>query len=229
MKYLTGASGPAVRRIARRRGIGLIVQPGTGVAQIAHYPYWAADNGCFNPDTYIGDARWLEWVARLPRAGCLFVVVPDVARQPDGTLGGDPVATWARFSALAERVRALGFPVALAGQDGLEHMPNLAEQIAAADVLFLGGSTEWKTGAALDLVPVAHAAGRRVHMGRVNTAERYRLACAALVDSADGTFLAHGPDVNLVRLGRWLDAGAQLHLPGFRPHPIAGEHTPLPF
>lgn len=50
MIYLTGSSGPAVRAVARSRGIGLMVQPGTGVAQIEHYRLWAADNGCFNPD-----------------------------------------------------------------------------------------------------------------------------------------------------------------------------------
>jgi hypothetical protein len=210
--YLTGSSGPAVRRVARRRGIGLIVQPGTGIAQIEHYPYWAADNGCFNPDTYIGDDRWLEWVDRLPRAGCLFVVIPDVARRPDGSLGGDPVATWHRFQQLAPKVKALGFPVALAAQDGIEDMANLDDQLAATDCLFIGGSTPWKVNTGIAVAAMARAAGCWTHMGRVNTAERYRLACANLIDSADGTFLGFGPDANLPRLTRWLDAGAQLPL-----------------
>ena len=213
MIYLTGSSGPLARSMARRLPLGFIVQPGTRSAQIAHYRWYAADNGCFNPASYIGHRRWVEWVRTLPPDRCLFVVVPDVARRPDGELGGDPEATWRRFTRLAPYVRAAGFPAALVAQDGLEAMGNVDEQLAACDALFLGGSTEWKTSpAALDLAAHARELGRWTHMGRVNTAARYRLACAALVDSADGTFLRYGPNANAPRLERWLLAGAQLTL-----------------
>jgi hypothetical protein len=215
VRYLTGASGPAVRKVAHRLNIGLMVQPGTGVAQICHFPYYAADNGCFNPDSYIGDDKWLAWVAKLPHPErCLFVVVPDVARRPNGELGGDPVATWERFELLAPKVRALGHRTALVAQNGIEHMANVGDQICSCDCLFIGGDTMWKESAAVaELVHYAHVYGTTAHMGRVNTAKRYRLACGRmLVDSADGTFLAFGPDANLPRLERWLLAGAQLTL-----------------
>ena len=91
-------------------------------------------------------------------------------------------------------------------------MPNLNEQLAACDCLFIGGSTDWKITVGLDVADAARSGGAWTHMGRVNTAERYRLACARLIDSADGTFLGFGPDANLPRLTRWLDAGAQLAL-----------------
>ena len=214
MIYLTGHSGPAVRRIAPwARGLGLMVQPGSyGPAQIALFPYYAADNGCFNPATYVGVERWLEWVGRLPREGCLFVVVPDVARRPDGSLGGDPVATWDRFCELAPKVAAMGFRAALAAQNGIEDMANLAEQLAAADAVFVAGDTAWKETTGLEVAATARRLGKWTHMGRVNTATRYRLACAGLVDSADGNFLAFGPDVNVPRLSSWLTHGAQLAL-----------------
>jgi len=212
--YLTGASNPPARALARRQALGLIVQPLAGYGrQIEHYPYWAADNGKFNPATYIGDDAWLAWVDGLPRTGCLFVCVPDVARRPDGELGGDPDATWAAFRRLGPQVRSLGFRAALVAQDGMENMTNVDEQIDACACLFLGGSTEWKTStAALELAAQAKAAGKWTHMGRVNSRERYAMACAAGIDSADGTFLAFGPDANAPRLERWLLAGAQLSL-----------------
>lgn len=213
--YLTGASNPASRAVAQRLAIGLMVQPGSGYErQIGLYRWWAADNGCFNPKTYPGHDGWLKWLDGLPRDGCLFAVVPDVARRPDGTLGGDPAATWDQFQRYAPKVAALGFPTALAAQDGIEDMDNLDEQLAAADCLFIGGSTEWKTSeAALAVAKRADEFGCWTHMGRVNSYRRYAIASAAGLDSADGTFLAFGPDVNIKRLERWLLRGAQLGLP----------------
>lgn len=41
-------------------------------------------------------------------------------------------------------------------------------------------------------------------MGRVNSLRRLRLAQAMGCDSADGTYLAYGPDRNLPRLLGWL-------------------------
>jgi hypothetical protein len=192
-----------------------MVQPlSHALRQIPFFPYYAADNGCFNPDSYIGDDAWLGWIRQMPHPErCLFVVVPDVARRPDGRLGGDPVATWRLFQQLAPKVQALGHRAALVAQNGMEHMDNLAQQFAAADCLFIGGDTPWKESAvAAHLVTEARALGLHTHYGRVNTAARYRLACANLADSADGTFLAFGPDRNLPQLERWLMRGAQLTL-----------------
>jgi hypothetical protein len=212
MLYLTGASGPKSRDLAKRRPLGLMVQPLSGYErQIRHYRWWAADNGQFTPATAPDDAAWLAWLDRLPREHCLFVAVPDVCRRPDGELGGDPVATWERFQILAPKARAAGFRVALVAQDGIETM-DLRPQLAAADAIFLGGSTEWKIGLGLEVADVASMAGCWTHMGRVNTAERYELACRHLVDSADGTFLKYGPDINIRRLERWVLRGAQLRL-----------------
>ena len=45
--------------------------------------------------------------------------------------------------------------------------------------------------------------GKQVHMGRVNSARRYRYAEAIGCDSADGTYIAFGPDVNLPKVLAW--------------------------
>jgi hypothetical protein len=202
-KYLTGVHNEAAAAAAADRPIGLLIQPGTRsyVKHLDRYQGFAVDNGCFSPASYVGDDAWLEWVDTLPRDGCLFVVIPDVVC--------DPVATWARFQALAPLVRAMGFPVALAAQDGIESMPGLYDMLDAADVVFIGGSTEWKeSAAAMAVAAEAKALGKRVHMGRVNSGRRYRLAAAHDIDTVDGTFLAFGPSVNLPRLCSWLDDNA---------------------
>ncbi|MFF9040515.1 hypothetical protein ACF090_34190 [Streptomyces sp. NPDC014892] len=76
----------------------------------------------------------------------------------------------------------------------------------AFDVLFLAGSTEWKLGAVAErLAREAKARGKGVHMGRVNSRTRLGIAEWFGCDSADGTYLAYGPDRNLPRLLRWID------------------------
>lgn len=156
---------------------------------------WAADNGCFGSG-YPGDQAWLTWLASLNPAGCAFATAPDVV--------GDAVATLKRSVPFLPAIRALGFPVAYVAQNGIEDTDVPWD---AFDVLFLGGDTPWKLGPiARDHVTQAHAHGKRVHMGRVNSLKRLRYAHHIGCDSADGTYLAFGPDLNLPTLLGWLRA-----------------------
>lgn len=193
MIYLSGVTNDREEPALVAAGIGLVVQPGNSYhLRIGRFPWWAADNGCLNPATYKGDDRWLEWLDRLPREGCLFVVAPDVARRPDGSLGGDPVGTWAKFAELGPLVQQMGFPAALAAQDGMETMGNVDEQLEACDCLFIAGSTAWKVGAAAEgLARRARNLGKWVHMGRCNSGKRIERARAMGCCSADGTFLKY--------------------------------------
>ena len=130
------------------------------------------------------------------RDRCLFVAAPDVV--------GDAAATLAQFPAMARRIRAAGWPVALVGQDGME---NREVPWALVDWLFVGGSTGWKLGEGAEaLIRQAQTHGKRVHVGRVNSATRFRHFRALGCDSADGTFLAFGPDTNAPKLRRWISA-----------------------
>lgn len=193
MIYLTGATSNRDEPLFIAAGVGLIVTPRSSYEKrIPRYAYWAADNGCFSLTTYVGDDKWLEWLDRLPRDGCLFAVVPDVARRPDGSLGGDPEATWEKFLEFGPVVQEMGFPAALAAQNGIESMPNLREQIEACDCLFLAGNDEWKLGPSAALVArLARNAGKWVHMGRVNSMKRMKWARAIGCQSADGTFVKY--------------------------------------
>jgi hypothetical protein len=189
---------------AMKRGLlGFIDTPAQG-NRLPEGVLFCCDNGCFG-DGYPGDDGFLDWLAgRAKHADrCAFVVAPDViTRNPDGTLRPDAAATVERSAPMLPRIRALGFKAALVAQNGLE---DLAIGWHTFDALFVGGDTAWKLGpAARALVAEARWRGKWTHMGRVNSLRRLRYAAAIGCDSADGTYLAFGPDTNLPKVLGWL-------------------------
>jgi hypothetical protein len=95
-------------------------------------------------------------------------------------------------------------------QDGCTDQPHLIPW-GEFDVLFLGGTDDFKLGRdAAAVSGEANSRGVPIHMGRVNSLRRLRIASSLDCASVDGTYLAFGPDKNLPRLLRWLD---QVHLP----------------
>lgn len=181
---------------------------------------WCADNGIYS-NAYPGDGQYLRWLISLPDpALCRFAVAPDVVANHDATLQ--------RSWPMLRRIREAGLRVALCAQNGAtpDDLPwdyfdavFLAGIVECApcgfvpDVADLPMGTcpeghqlaEWKTGAVAEAIAVeAKARGLWVHMGRVNTRGRVLRAKEMGCDSADGTFLAYGPDVNLPRLLSWL-------------------------
>lgn len=172
--------------------LGQIVTPAAGNRVLPGVD-WCADNAVF-AGTYPGDDAYLAWISGLPyRDRCAFAVAPDVV--------GDAEATLARSLPMLPRIRAL-VPVAYAAQNGAT--PGSLPW-HAFDVLFIGGDTEWKLGAeARALIGEAKRRGKRVHMGRVNSYGRLQRAADSGCDSADGTYLAFGPDTNLPKLLGWV-------------------------
>lgn len=159
---------------------------------------WAADNGKFGKGWPGADA-WFIWlrkqVARYGESSCLWAVAPDVPFDATETLRES--LPW-----LAD-IRSLGIPAAFAAQDGCEHGLIPWDGV---DVLFLAGSTEWKIGPAGEQVArEARDRGLNVHMARVNSQIRLRVAEWFGCSTADGTWLAFGPDVNLPVLMKELD------------------------
>lgn len=201
--YLTGAKNPEVLPLLDGGRLGLLNTPANSYVRDPEWA-WAADNGCFNARTYAGDDRWWAWLEAQVDDRCLFATAPDVV--------GDATATLDRSAPWLPRIRALGVPAAFVAQDGLEHQPVPWDMF---DVLFIGGSTEWKLGPrAADLAYRARDLGKRVHLGRVNSYRRLRHASAIGAHTADGTYLAFGPTTNLPKLTRWLDQLATTpHLP----------------
>tara|TARA_Y100000310_G_scaffold248082_1_gene253895 strand:+ start:3705 stop:4277 length:573 start_codon:yes stop_codon:yes gene_type:complete len=102
----------------------------------------------------------------------LWVVVPDVV--------GDPVATLKLWECWSPYISEhFGWPLAFAVQDGMSvfDVPELA------DVVFVGGSTEWKWGNVYKF----SSAFPRVHVGRVNSLANLWFCHDAGVESVDGT------------------------------------------
>lgn len=179
----------------RRDDLGAILTPKQG-NKIPDGIAWCADNGVYGKG-FPGEDAWFAWLAALPydKTLCEFAVAPDVV--------GDSAATLARSLPWLPRIRALGLPAAFVAQNGLtvDTCP-----WDAFDVLFIGGDTAWKLGReARALTAAAKVRGKRVHMGRVNSHRRIVTAALTDCDTADGTYLAFGPDVNLPKVEAWLD------------------------
>lgn len=185
--------GPA-SRVAMRAGlIGAIGTPAQS-HRLDPGVMWCADNGAFSERWDAG--KWWAWLERnaVNADTCLFAALPDVV--------ADWPATLARSLPWLPKVKALGYPVALVLQDGATSDTVPWDDL---DAVFVGGTTAWKLGAeARELVAEAKRRGLWVHMGRVNSERRLRYAGAIGCDSADGTYLTFGPDVNLPKVLDWL-------------------------
>ncbi|GAC1575027.1 MAG: hypothetical protein NVS3B18_08690 [Candidatus Dormibacteria bacterium] len=189
--YLATSTTRDIAAAMRAGQLGRVCTPnGGGKAEGA----WCADNGAFS-DKWDAD-KWWAWLQAnaADAATCLFAALPDVV--------GDWAATLDRSLPWIPKVRALGYPLAIVLQDGATPDTVPWDDI---DAVFIGGSTAWKLGPeARQIVAEAKRRGLWVHMGRVNSERRLRYAKHIGCDSADGTYLSFGPDVNLPRLQAWL-------------------------
>jgi hypothetical protein len=108
----------------------------------------------------------------------------------------------------------LRYPVAFVAQDGA-NVTNIPW--CDFDVLFIGGTTSFKQGFGSGLIArEARERGKWVHVGRVNSLKRL-MHWAEIADSADGTFLAFGPQRNAPRVKSWVESlrqGTQLTIIG---------------
>jgi hypothetical protein len=208
--------------------LGMLAQPGNANHRHAGtYASWGIDCGAYGkaargtPWTAGDTAAYMAYLAKVAGevdlGGCAFAVVPDVlafvdgAGQPatardGGHPEGDAAATLTRFAALAPAIRRLGFRTALVAQDGLMALAGLIGW-DSVDAVFLGGSDDFKLGAeGAAVTALAKAHGKWVHMGRVNSGRRFALASGYGCDSADGTYIAFGPDKLLPKVLGWLAA-----------------------
>lgn len=177
--------------------IGVMLTPNMG-NRLPDGRIWGADNGCFSAPHLFSRDVYVDWLQRHSPAAnlCLFATMPDVV--------GDAAATLENIGDWPVTIRSMGYPVALVAQDGLESMAVPWDDL---DVLFIGGTTDWKlSGNATTLVRAAKERGKWAHHGRVNSLRRLRHVQWQGCDSADGTFCAFGPDINIPKMTRWISA-----------------------
>lgn len=200
MIYLTPPTTHVVKVLAKKRRLGGIVTPDSdrpALYKLSTFSSWAADNGCFAAGDRFDPDRYIHWLQGLRReqGNCLFATAPDVV--------GCHRSTWARSRDWLGLIRCLGYKAAFVAQDGLDTDVRLMWSLF--DVLFIGGTTEFKMGpAARRLINEAQDRGKWVHVGRVNSATRYRHFRKLGVDSVDGTFICFGPDKNIPIVLSWI-------------------------
>lgn len=154
---------------------------------------WALDNAAFSGFVEDAFVDALERYRGMPH--CLWVACPDVV--------ADSVATLALFAAWHERVRKLGYRVALVAQNGLAVQDTPWDSI---DCLFIGGDTRWKLSwEAHVLCREAKTRGKSVHIGRVNSKRRFLAARQMGADTIDGSGFSRFPDTRIPKALRWMD------------------------
>jgi hypothetical protein len=173
--------------------IGHLFSPGGERGPLEFIPY-SLDNGAYG--AYLARKEWdceawvrlLDW-ANISGQTPLWAIVPDVV--------GNKVATLRNWSQHAGTVARYGWKLAFAVQDGM--VPNDVPN--DADVIFVGGSTEWKWAT----VGLWCANFPRVHVGRVNTYRRLWQCHDLGAESIDGTGWMRGDQVQYRGLLAYLE------------------------
>lgn len=163
--------------------IGQLITPLTGFRRWAEI--FAIDNGAFSRFNKTGFANLLKREQEA-QGKCLFVCCPDVV--------GSARRTLEIFHRRYYFIPA-SWKHALVAQDGIEDLDIPWHDFHC---LFLGGRDPWKDSqAAQDVVKAAKLLGKHVHIGRVNTPERYERFARLRADTCDGSGVARYPDVQL--------------------------------
>ena len=174
--------------------LGFMITPHMGNAQPLG-EWWAADNGRFAAPEKYTDVGYIKWLLSMDREHALFATAPDVLGDHKATIElSRPIFPW---------IRRAGYRPAFVAQDGWCEQTTPWDEF---DVLFIGGSNEFKLGLGLEASRAANDRRKWVHMGRVNSLKRLLIARRAGCHSADGTYLKYGPKINWPRMCRWFDA-----------------------
>lgn len=194
MIYLTGCipKKPELRKFLLENGFGVMLSPVYPKAPDNQW-VWAADNGCFNAKWE--EKKWFKWLGTLENPEtAMFATVPDVV--------GDHTVTLERWNTYSSKVRDMGFVPAFVAQDGATVGTIPWDEVG---YLFIGGTTEFKLSEQARTLCVASQERQiKIHMGRVNSKKRLKLAKQWGVDTADGTHIAFKPDVYTHQLIQWM-------------------------
>ena len=172
--------------------IGWLLSPG-GWRRPHRWLQYAFDNGAFagfDEEAFLHMVRnaYAQLQVRALSHAPRWLLVPDVVANREATL-----AMWARW---APELRAFGWPLAFAVQDGMTQ----ADVPADAAVIFVGGSTEWKWETMWQWCQD----NERVHVARVNGYRGLWDCDDAGAESTDGTGFMRGDQEQLAGLERYL-------------------------
>lgn len=197
MRILVSGSTRTVNRLAPHYPsyLGHLLTPANGnspKSMTATGLPWALDNAAFSGFDAERFVKKLEACVGLPR--CLFVVAPDVVCDAKATL-----AQWEWWALV---IRSKGFPAAFVLQDGQD-----SYDLPDAEAYFIGGSDEWKESRAVAVLgQEVKRRGKHLHMGRVNSLRRLRVALRFGCDSIDGSGYSNYADVYLEKHMKYIAA-----------------------
>lgn len=196
MIYYTPPCDEATKDAITMGRLGCITSPLDGHLYFPEDWDTVADNGCFSNRWQY--RTWWEWLTAQPRS-IRWATCPDVFDPTGSPCHTETLERWHRF---APQIKRAGFTPAFVVQVGATP----ATVPADADVLFVGGTVEFKfSDTVAQIVAAAQTSGQWVHVGRVNTLKRLTYCAQLGVDSCDGTYITYGPAKNLPRILRFLD------------------------
>lgn len=187
--YHGGASRPVLKRI---REICPSLTHGNGWTPNQFYERehcYFLDNGA-----YTSDFNSEEWISMLDEAEGFnsqpdFVVLPDVFN--------DPKATFERARNHVVEVQKRGFDYYYAAQKPESAGRAVYKAIElGADGVFIGGSWDWKSRTALDIVNFAHENGLKAHIGKPGD---YYWGYQTGADSMDSVSVGRNESYNRIR------------------------------
>jgi hypothetical protein len=157
-----------------------------------------ADNGCFSKKW--NENVWLKWVENLAEKEIplRFVVCPDVVDlSGKSETHWETLDLWDKWSPV---IRDFGFEPCFVLQRGAKY-DNIPTD---TDYFFIGGDTAFKLGLDVQEICYHFYENKWIHMGRVNSLKRLRVAKKFGCKSADGTTLAIAPK-NRFRIEEWFN------------------------
>jgi hypothetical protein len=157
---------------------------------------WIFDNGCFGDHRAgrpFAAADWyrdIRWLASTISAGELeppdFVVMPDIVGGGLASLD----ASMAELEWMPDEIAARYLVV----QEGMSE-GDVAGILDHFHGIFVGGAEmSWKLTTAPRWVALAHAAGKRCHIGRIGTPRRLEWAASLGADSVDSNWPLSGAE-----------------------------------
>lgn len=184
MRLLVSGATVTMRRLAKKASVsphlGHLLTPANGnklSSLLSSGLPFACDNAAFSSFCPKAFKRMVCRVIDYGKSP-MWVTCPDVVGDADATLRR--FEDWKHF--------LHGLPIAFVAQDGCESVGIPWDEIAC---VFIGGSTEWKLSRYAEKTCMeAKKRNKLIHMGRVNSLKRLRLAVRWGCDSIDGTSLS---------------------------------------
>lgn len=191
MRYL---SGVVYVPVGKWEHGGYMLTPEMGNAPDLSGVVWAADNGCYTAGDRFSVKKWLRFLKKWQGQGnCCFAVAPDVPFNMKETLK--------QSLPYMDSIRNLGYPAALAIQNGVEHCSLCWDDF---DAIFIAGDKEFKTSRiARGICEQAVTRGKHIHIARRNSCRALQEAQGMYADTCDGTYLRFGPDKNWPKMQAW--------------------------